>query len=96
MSESSLNRPAYKAKAGSIELTAWANESDDGLVNHVTYLTRSYRLPPEKRDGADDDGWRKTNSLRKGDLLAAAEMLRLAHLRISVLEVINRLNATED
>ncbi|QDV74544.1 hypothetical protein [Botrimarina mediterranea] len=90
------NRPAYKSQAGPLQLSTWANELPDGAVGHVTYLTRSYQLPPEKREGADDDGWRKTNGLRKWDLLAASEMLRLAYLRVCMLELLNTLNDEEE
>lgn len=96
MSPFSPNRPAYKSKAGPLQLTVWANEQPDGTVNYVTYLSRSYRLPPEKREGADDDGWRTTVALRRKDLLDAAEMIRLAFLQIGLLEVLNHLQSGEE
>jgi len=89
------NGPVYELKAGPLKLTTWANEREDGSINYVSYLTRRYRLAAEKRNGEDDDGWRTTYALREGDLLLAAEMQRLARLRIGVLELINRVNPSE-
>lgn len=89
------NEPAYKSVAGPVQLTTWANEQDDGSVSYNTYLHRSYRLAEEKRDGKDDDGWRKTNALRSQDLLQASEMLRLAYLRLRCSEPLGPLHTEE-
>lgn len=89
------NRPAYQSKAGPLELVTWVNEHPDGNVTPLSYLTRSYLLAEDKRDGDEDTGWRKTQGLRKQDLLVGAEMLRQAYVRLCLLEVFDRLNTKE-
>ena len=73
----SNSKPVFEIRVTrGIKCAIWRNESSngDGPMYNVT-LSRTYRLPPDQR-GANDNGWRQTNSLGRDDLLGAAHALQ--------------------
>lgn len=83
MSASSPGAPVHIARIDRLRAAVWENQDDQGRFAFSVSLSRSYRLPPERR-GSDDDGWRDTNSLRETDLLDAALLLQHARQWIAV------------
>ena len=82
MSEANKNKPVVKLRAGFIQVAIWRNEPNDAAKGpwfSVT-MTRSYQ------DAKDE--WQETDSLNAGDLLEAAELLRLAWHRINKLKAL--------
>ena len=73
----SNSRPVHEVRLASIKAAVWRNESNGNGPQFNVTLIRLYRLPPDER-GKNDNGWRQTSSLRRDDLLIAAEVLRQA------------------
>jgi len=71
--ETTTNKPIDKVRFGAVTATIWQNEGEKGPWYNVT-LSRVYR---DKNDNPKD-----SNSLSGNDILAGAEALRQAYLRI--------------
>ncbi len=72
------NRPAAKFKHGTVELTVWANQGENGPIYNTT-ISNSY-----KDDKSGD--WKPTSSFSPTDLLVAAELAREAFAEITKLK----------
>jgi len=69
-------KPVLKLRDGSLNLTVFSKETvSRGKAREHSFvvLERSFQR---------DDAWQSTNLLHVEDLLAAAEMLRLAYLKV--------------
>ncbi len=64
-------KPVSKYRANGIIVSVWENEGGKGTY-HTFGLQRSYKDP--------DGQWKTSPSLRAGDLVIAAELLRQAFL----------------
>lgn len=69
--------PIKKIKVGAVEIAVWENTSEKGNKFYSTTMERNYK---------DGDEWKKTNSLREGDLPKAELGLRKAFEFISLKE----------
>jgi len=71
--ETTTKKPIDKVKFGAVTAAIWENEGDKGPWYNVT-LSRTYR--------DKDESLRDSSSLSGNDILAGAEALRQAYLRI--------------
>jgi|GEM_PF-2828163 len=67
--------PVFEKRLSPLHVAIWGNPTADGRTNYNVSLTRTYRLPPEKREEGDN-GYRTTSLLRKEDLLPASQLLQ--------------------
>lgn len=75
--ETTSKKPVDKVKFNAVTAAIWENEGDKGPWFNVT-LSRTYR--------DKDNSLRDSSSLAGNDILAAAEALRQAYLRIHELQ----------
>ena len=79
MTQSTKNRPVHVERLGLMKAAVFQNEGASGPF-YTVQLTRSYRLPEEKRSGANDDGWREEKlSCGRDDLVLLAKVADQAH-----------------
>lgn len=81
--------PIKQLRVDSIEVSVWKNVNEDGKASYATTFQRSYRLPEEQRSQGDD-GWRKTTSLRRSDLILLQQLLTKTFWAILDLEASDR------
>lgn len=79
--ETTSKKPIDKVKFGAVTAAIWENEGDNGPWFNVT-LSRTYR---DKNDSLRD-----SSSLTGNDILAGAEALRQAYLRIHELRTASK------
>ena len=65
-------KPVSEVKIGSIVASIWRNEGKNGTHYNVTF-TRLYK---------DGEGWGRSESFGRDDLLTVAKVADLAHTRI--------------
>ena len=68
----SKNKPVDSIRDGSLTVSIWANESENGTRYSVD-LTRSYKV---------EDKWHTTQYLSNGEILRGSRLLALAYDRI--------------
>ena len=68
-SQTNNNGPAYTARRGRLNLTIWANETEQG-TRYSTEITRTWK--------DDKDQYQTTSRLDERDLLPAARLATLA------------------
>ena len=61
--------PIEKIRAGALEISIWANQTENGIRYAADGVTRSYKV---------GEGWKKTRSLSNGELLVAAKLNEMA------------------
>ncbi|MDG3006433.1 hypothetical protein [Paludisphaera mucosa] len=66
--------PAHQLRDGCLQVVVWRNTSTEGKTYYTANPQRSYK--------AGDDTWKNSDSLNGDDLLAMAELLREAYVRI--------------
>ena len=64
MTEENNSKPVFKVSYGAIEVAVWENDSQN---NGKFYSITSHRNYVVKEN--DQDVWKKTNTLREGDVL---------------------------
>ena len=69
--EKETNKPVDEVKLGSIVASIWKNQSNGRTFYNVTF-SRIYK---------DDDGWKRTESFGRDDLLVLAKVADLAHTK---------------
>ena len=60
-------KPALEIKVGSIQASAWKNQSEDGRYYHTISLARLYKNRQNR--------WQRTSSFRRNDLSALSEVV---------------------
>ena len=78
--------PIEKIRDGSLEISIWANQTENGTRYAADGVTRSYKV------GED---WKKTRSLSNGELLAAARLHELAYTKILELRAADKAAVSE-
>ena len=67
------NKPVKEFKFGAVKAAIFKNEN-----GYSVNITRSYLLPPDKREPKDDNGWRETSWFNTGDLASVEMSAKLA------------------
>ncbi len=62
-------KPTSEVRLGKIKAAIWANETDTGVRYNVTF-SRLYK---------DDEGWKRTESFGRDDLLLLAKLADQVH-----------------
>jgi hypothetical protein len=71
------NKPAAELRIGRITATIWRNRTQDDKPFYSVQLNRIFRT---------DDGWQRTPSFGRDDLLVVAKLADLAHTRVPELQ----------
>lgn len=77
METESKNKPVKEFRFGTVKAAIWKREHE-GKTFYSTSLARSYRVEPDQREPAGDDGWRETNSFDFTDLETVKTALEMA------------------
>ena len=76
MTTATAERPK-EIRIGLIKAVIFRNETENG-DRYNTTVKRIYRLPEEKRNGPNDNGWRESESLGRDDLPVAEKVMHEA------------------
>ena len=80
MNEKNENKPQPPVKEfrfQNVKAAVFVREMEHGKFYNVA-ISRSYQLPPEKRENDQDNGWRETNNYSVIDLAAVQLAARLS------------------